>query len=477
MVINQKEDKNPFRKGNDHMSEYFNTNGFQEDNGTGEPYHPSAYTYIPTDPIEPDSIKKPEKKKKKKGGIGKKIGLFLLCGVIVGGAGAGTFIGVMKASGYEDMLQNAVSTANQSSQTQIAQAETTNTSSSSGSSSAGSSTVADVAEAAMPSIVAITNTQIYQNNDWSYFFGGSSSQEVTGSGSGIIIGQNDTELLVLTNYHVIEGANALTVTFIDDSTADAQIKGTAESNDLAVVAIPIDSLSSDTLSQIKIATLGDSNALRVGDEVVAIGNALGYGQSLTYGHVSALSREVTINNETLTLLQTDAAINPGNSGGALLNMNGEVIGINSAKYSGDGVEGMGFAIPVSEAQDIINSLMNKETRTEVAEEDASWLGIQGVDINSSNAQMYNMPEGVYVYSIVENGPAASSDLQERDIITALEGTGVSSMDELQTQLSYYAGGTTVELTVQRLVDGQYQEQTISVTLGYRSDYQSGSTQQ
>ena len=327
----------------------------------------------------------------------------------------------------------------------------------------------------MPSIVAITNTQIYQNNDWSYFFGGSSSQEVTGSGSGIIIGQNDTELLVLTNYHVIEGANALTVTFIDDSTADAQIKGTAESNDLAVVAIPIDSLSSDTLSQIKIATLGDSNALRVGDEVVAIGNALGYGQSLTYGHVSALSREVTINNETLTLLQTDAAINPGNSGGALLNMNGEVIGINSAKYSGDGVEGMGFAIPVSEAQDIINSLMNKETRTEVAEEDASWLGIQGVDINSSNAQMYNMPEGVYVYSIVENGPAASSDLQERDIITALEGTGVSSMDELQTQLSYYAGGTTVELTVQRLVDGQYQEQTISVTLGYRSDYQSGST--
>ena len=281
---------------------------------------------------------------------------------------------------------------------------------------------------------------------------------------------------MLTNYHVIEGASALTVNFVDGSSADAQIKGTAENNDLAVIAVPLDSLSDDTMNAIKIATLGDSDALRVGDEVIAIGNALGYGQSLTYGHVSALSRDVTVDNKTMKLLQTDAAINPGNSGGALLNMSGEVIGINSAKYSDTDVEGMGFAIPVSEAMDIINSLMNKETRTEVAEEDASWLGINGVDMSQNDARTYNMPEGVYVYSLVENGPAAAAGLQERDIITAIEGTGVASMNELKTQLSYYAGGTQVELTVERLTDGQYTEMTIPVTLGYMKDYQQNGQQ-
>ncbi len=453
------------------MNEYYNGN-FQDGN---EQDMSSAYTYIPTEPIGPDEIKKPEKKHKKKGsGIWKKVGMFLLCGVLLGGAGAGTFIGVMKVTGYEDKLEQAADAAEASGTTRVQTAETT---SSGGSSSTGTSTVADVAESAMPSIVAITNTQIYQSNDWSYFFGNQGgTQEVTGAGSGIIIGQNDTELLILTNYHVIEGASALTVTFDDGSSADAQIKGTAENNDLAVIAVPLDSLSSDTMSAIKIATLGDSNALRVGDEVIAIGNALGYGQSLTYGHVSALSREVTVDDKTLTLLQTDAAINPGNSGGALLNMKGEVIGINSAKYSDTDVEGMGFAIPVSEAEDIINSLMNAQTRTAVDEENASWLGITGVDMNQVNAQMYNMPEGVYVYSIAENGPAASSELQEKDIITAIEGTNVASMDELKTQLSYYEGGTEVTLTVERLVNGEYQEMEIPVTLGYMRDYEASSQQ-
>ena len=448
------------------MSEYYGDNGFQNDNGAEENHQSSVYTYIPTEPIEPEMIKKPEKKRKKK--IWKKIGVFFLCGIILGGTAAGTFVGVMKVSGYEEKLQKAVDVANQAGTAKIATTETTPTSTSNNSSSG--NTVADVAENAMPSIVAITNTQIYQNNNWGYFFGGG-NQEVTGSGSGIIIGQNDTELLVLTNYHVIDGANSLTVTFIDDSTADAQVKGTAEGNDLAVLAVSLEAMSSETRNAIKIATLGDSDSLRVGDEVIAIGNALGYGQSLTYGHVSALSREVTIDNKTLTLLQTDAAINPGNSGGALLNMSGEVIGINSAKYSSEDVEGMGFAIPVSEAQDIIDDLMTKETRTAVSDEDASYLGINGVDMDASSAKMYNMPEGVYVYSLIEGGPAESSELKAMDIITAIEGTTVSSMSELKEQLTYYAGGTEVELTVKRLTDGEYTEQKIKVTLGYNKDYQ------
>ncbi len=451
--------------GNDNIQD-----GYQQETGSSS----SVYTYIPTEPIEPNSIKKPEKKKKKGGGFFKKLGVFLLCGVLFGGAGAGAFIGVMKVSGYEKKLQDAVDAANQETKVaKVEQAETTPVSTG-GSAASSGNVVADVAENAMPSIVAITNTQMYESDGWESFFygyGGYGNREMSGSGSGIIVGQNETELLVLTNYHVIDGADSLTVTFTDGNTAEAQVKGTAEDNDLAVIAIPLESMNADTLGAIKIATLGDSNALRVGDEVIAIGNALGYGQSLTYGHVSALSREVTIENRTLTLLQTDAAINPGNSGGALLNMKGELIGINSAKYSSEDVEGMGFAIPVSEAEEIIYSLMTKQTRQSVSEDEASWLGINGVDMNGNNAKQYNMPEGVYVYSLVEDGPAAASELMERDIITAVEGSRVSSMNELKTMLSYYAGGTQIELTVQRLEENEYVEKKISVTLGYRKDYQ------
>ncbi|MCI9486971.1 MAG: trypsin-like serine protease [Lachnospiraceae bacterium] len=451
--------------GNDNIQD-----GYQQEAGSSS----SVYTYIPTEPIEPNSIKKPEKKKKKGGGFFKKLGVFLLCGVLFGGAGAGAFIGVMKVSGYEKKLQDAVDAANQETKVaKVEQAETTPVSTG-GSAASSGNVVADVAENAMPSIVAITNTQMYESDGWESFFygyGGYGNREMSGSGSGIIVGQNETELLVLTNYHVIDGADSLTVTFTDGNTAEAQVKGTAEDNDLAVIAIPLESMNADTLGAIKIATLGDSNALRVGDEVIAIGNALGYGQSLTYGHVSALSREVTIENRTLTLLQTDAAINPGNSGGALLNMKGELIGINSAKYSSEDVEGMGFAIPVSEAEEIIYSLMTKQTRQSVSEDEASWLGINGVDMNGNNAKQYNMPEGVYVYSLVEDGPAAASELMERDIITAVEGSRVSSMNELKTMLSYYAGGTQIELTVQRLEENEYVEKKISVTLGYRKDYQ------
>ncbi|MCI8464675.1 MAG: trypsin-like serine protease [Lachnospiraceae bacterium] len=454
------------------MSDYYGNDSFQKDYGQETDSTSPIYTYIPTDPIEPDMIRKPEKKKKKSGGFLKKLGVFFLCGVLFGGAGAGAFIGVMKVSGYEKKLQDVVDVANRSEETKTAKIETAETTpTSTGGAVSSGNAVADVAENAMPSIVAITNTRMYETNGWDYFFYGNGNREMNGSGSGIIIGQNETELLVLTNYHVIDGADSLTVTFTDGSTAQAQIKGTAENNDLAVIAVPLESLSTETRDAIKIATMGDSNNLRVGDEVIAIGNALGYGQSLTYGHVSALSREVTIDNRTLTLLQTDAAINPGNSGGALLNMKGEVIGINSAKYSSEDVEGMGFAIPVSEAQEIIDGLMTKQTRSAVAEEDASWLGINGVDMNGADARQLNMPEGVYVYSIVEGGPAEASELMERDIITAVEGSRVSSMDELKTMLSYYAGGTEVELTIERLENNEYVEKSIKVTLGYRRDYQ------
>lgn len=455
------------------MSDYYGNDNFQNEYDRGSVSDTPVYTYIPTEPIEPDNIKKPEKKKKKSGGFAKKLGVFLLCGVLFGGAGAGAFIGVMKVSGYEKKLQDAVDAANRPTETKVAKVETAETTPvSTGTNNSSGNAVADVAENVMPSIVAITNTQIYENNGWEYFFYGyGGNREMSGSGSGIIVGQNETELLVLTNYHVIDGANSLTVTFIDENTAEAQVKGTAEDNDLAVIAVPLDSLSEETRNAIKVATLGDSNNLRVGDEVIAIGNALGYGQSLTYGHVSALSREITIDNKTLTLLQTDAAINPGNSGGALLNMKGEVIGINSAKYSSEDVEGMGFAIPVSEAEDIIYSLMTKQTRKVVEEDEASWLGINGVDMNGTDAKQYNMPEGVYVYSIVEDGPAAASDLRERDIITAVEGSKVSSMDELKTMLTYYTGGTEIELTVQRLENNEYVQMSIPVTLGYRKAYQ------
>ncbi|MCI8505917.1 MAG: trypsin-like serine protease [Lachnospiraceae bacterium] len=455
------------------MNDYYGNDNSQNEYGKETGSNSSVYTYIPTEPIEPETIKKREKKKKRGGGgFWKKLGVFLLCGVLFGGAGAGAFIGVMKISGYEKKLQDAVDAANRPAETKVAkveQAETTPTST--GGAVSSGNAVADVAENAMPSIVAITNTQMYESNGWDYFFYGGGNREMSGSGSGIIVGQNETELLVVTNYHVIAGADSLTVTFTDGNTAEAQVKGTAEDNDLAVIAIPLDSMDKDTLGAIKVATMGDSNSLRVGDEVIAIGNALGYGQSLTYGHVSALSREVTIDNKTLTLLQTDAAINPGNSGGALLNMKGELIGINAAKYSSEDVEGMGFAIPVSEAQDIIYSLMTKQTRTVVDEEDASWLGINGVDMNGNDARQYNMPEGVYIYSIVEDGPAAASELMERDIITAIEGSRISSMNELKNMLSYYAGDTQIELTVQRLENNEYVEKKLSVTLGYRRDYQ------
>ncbi len=323
--------------------------------------------------------------------------------------------------------------------------------------------VSSIVEKAMPSVVAINNTMLMQQQTW---FGPSQTVEVPSSGSGIIVGQNDEELLIVTNNHVVEDSKELTVTFIDNSQVSAAIKGTDSETDLAVIAIPLKDIPSDTMSQIKVATLGDSDSLKVGQGVIAIGNALGYGQSVTVGYVSALNRQVKAEDQTTrTLLQTDAAINPGNSGGALLNMKGEVIGINAAKYSSTEVEGMGYAIPISQAQDIINELMNKKTRVVVDEKEQGYLGIQGQNIDETAANMYGMPRGIYVYKIVEDSAASQSDLREKDIITKFDGQTVRTMADLKDMLTYYKGGDTVNLTVQSLENGQYEERTVQITLG------------
>lgn len=321
--------------------------------------------------------------------------------------------------------------------------------------------VSPIVEAAMPSVVAITNTMLYQNNTW---FGATQTYEVPSSGSGIIVGQNDTELLIVTNNHVIEDSTSLQVTFIDESTVDAAVKGTDSESDLAVIAVPLDSISADTKSQIKAATMGDSDSLKMGQGVIAIGNALGLGQSVTVGHVSALNREINVDGLTKTVIQTDAAINPGNSGGALLNAQGELIGINEAKYASTDVEGVGYAIPISLVKDTIENLMNKTTKVELPEEEQGYLGIQIQNINSATSQMYGMPEGVYVYKITENSAAANSDLREKGIITKFDGETVHSYADLTELLTYYKAGSTVTLTVQRLENGEYTEKEVEITL-------------
>ena len=328
--------------------------------------------------------------------------------------------------------------------------------------------VSQVVEEAMPAVVAVASTAVYQMPDFGFgwfFGGGSQSYEVPSSGSGIIIGENDTELLIVTNNHVVQDTVSLKITFVDDTAVDAVIKGTDTDTDLAVISVPLDQIPQETKEKIAVARLGDSDGLKVGQGVIAIGNALGYGQSVTVGYVSALNREIkTSDGNARVLLQTDAAINPGNSGGALLNMKGEVIGINAAKYSSTEVEGIGYAIPVSGVQDILDELMNRKTRSEVAEEKRGYLGIQGTTVDEDAAAAFGMPKGVYVYKILKDGAAADSQLREKDIITKLDGMTVKSMQELQKLLKGYEAGETIELLVQRQEDGQYKEIQIPVTL-------------
>ena len=335
----------------------------------------------------------------------------------------------------------------------------------------------------MPSIVSITNKSVQEVQNYFSMFGyGGQAQEVesTSVGSGIIIGKNDTELLIVTNNHVVEGADTLSASFIDNSVYEATIKGTDSDNDLAVIAVPLSSISDDTMSQIAVAAVGDSDSLKVGEQVVAIGNALGYGQSVTTGIVSATDRTLSSSDsddsnalisstvttkETPTYIQTDAAINPGNSGGALVNMKGEVIGINSAKLASTEVEGMGYAIPITRVSSIIEELMNETTRTKVADSQKSSIGIAGITVDSNINAAYGIPAGVYVASVTPGSGAEAAGIRKGDVITKFDGKAVSTIQELKEKLQYYAAGEAVSITVQSPGEGGiYTEKERTITL-------------
>jgi len=489
--------------------------GYRSTSGTGSSYNnrstwdqpgegSSTYRYkfdrvdngaVPKEPVRrARQLPKPKREKSGNGnGILKRGLALLLAGVLFGGAAGGVFVGVTHIAqskgiiaGVEKETQQGISDGAQD-ESQVAALP--NGQGSTGESSAvriadnGTAArldVSDVVDKVMPSVVGITNTQIYENINnyydyFRYFFGGGygggypgdgeQKEYTAGSGSGIIIGENDTEYLIVTNNHVIEGASSLTITFADDSTATANVKGSDSEADLAVVAVDKSALSNETKSAISVATLGDSSELKPGQGVIAIGNALGFGQSVTVGYISALNREVTTDdNVTRTLLQTDAAINPGNSGGALVNLDGEIIGINAAKYSDTQVEGIGYAIPVTAVEDIIGDLMGRRTKVEVPEEQRGYLGINGASVDDATAQNLGMPKGVYVYSVIENGAAASAGILPKDIITKLDGERVVTMQQLQESLASYSMGDTVPVTVERLENGEYAEHEVSVTL-------------
>lgn len=392
---------------------------------------------------------------KPKKGYAKKVALVVGAAVLFGAVGGVTMQGTSYLTG-KLLGKNTKSTVGTTKTVSNAKLTT--------STSTVTSDVSDIVENTLPSIVSITNMSVQEVQN---FFGGISQQESESAGSGIIISQNDSELLVVTNNHVVEGSDTLTVTFNDGNSVEAQIKGTDSARDLAVVAVPLDKISDDTMNAIKVATLGDSDSLKVGEPAIAIGNALGYGQSVTTGIVSATRR--TIDGFDGEYIQTDAAINPGNSGGALLNANGEVIGINSAKINSSAVEGMGFAIPISDASDVIQNLMNKEIRSKVSDEERGYLGIKGYDVSEEGAQMYNMPTGVYVKEVMSGGGAEKAGLTKGSIITGFEGSSISGMSSLQEQLQYYKAGEEVTLTVQ-IPDknGEYTEKDIKVTLGKNS---------
>ena len=420
----------------------------------------------------------------------KKIGAITLSAVLFGGVAAGTFQGVNYLTGY---TAEQTAQAEESAQSASVGSGSAGSPAQNGSASAGSQTlqtatasdsgemsVADVADYVMPSIVSITNRSVQKVQNYFSMFGyygmQPQAQETESVGSGIIIGQNDSELLIATNNHVVEGADTLTVSFIDNQAYEANLKGTDAENDLAVIAVPLTGISADTMAQIKPATLGSSDDLRVGEQVVAIGNALGYGQSVTTGIVSATNRTLTETSSdgrpvqsSASYIQTDAAINPGNSGGALVNMKGEVVGINSAKLASTEVEGMGYAIPVSRASSIISTLMNESTLTKVAENERGTLGITATTVPASVTEAYGIPTGVYVSEVTEGSGAQAAGLRRGDVITALDGRSVTDVSQLQELLQYYKAGQTVNLTVQSITDSAYAEKTVSLTLSGQAD--------
>ena len=377
-----------------------------------------------------------------------------------------TFMGVNAVAG-KYFVTNTTQQTSSSKATTSKNSDSSSTLKLSQSSSTVTSDVSDIVNNAMPSVVAITNMSVQEVQS---YFGGTQQQESTSCGSGIIIGKNDSELLIVTNNHVVEGAETLTVSFANETSVEASIKGTDSSKDLAVVAVPLDSIDDDTMNAISIITLGDSDKLQVGEPVIAIGNALGYGQSVTTGIVSALDRNLDMEGFDSKLIQTDAAINPGNSGGALLNANGELIGINTAKVNANAVEGMGYAIPISDATSVIENLMNRETRMKVDESEQGFLGIEGYDVTSEKAEMYSIPTGVFVRSVEDGSAADKAGITAECIITKFDGITIDSMSTLQSQMQYFKAGDKVEVVIEvpNKSGTKYEEKTVTVTLGERS---------
>ena len=418
-----------------------------------------------------------------------------LCAVLAGGLAAGSFEGVNKLAGWSGAT--TVEAASNKDETTLTYAKSekkdadtsdskSDTGKDTGSTAKGNLDVSEIASEALPSIVSITTKSVQEVQNYFGMYGmygyapQQQEQEVEGSGSGIIVGKNDDELLIATNYHVVEGADTLSVAFTDGNAVEASVKGFDEERDLAVVSVSLDDVEDDTMDAISIAKIGSSDDLKVGEQVVAIGNALGYGQSVTTGIVSAKNRRMDSDNNTVTdgsddssdgvnLIQTDAAINPGNSGGALLNMEGEVVGINSAKLASTEVEGMGYAIAISDVTDILQNLMNETSRDKLDDSEHGVLGIEGSSVSSEAVQMYGIPAGVFVKKVTEGGAADKAGLKANSVITEFNGKAVSSTDQLIEYLSYYEPDEEVELTVQVPHGTSYKEETVKVTLDENTD--------
>lgn len=448
---------------------------------------------------------KPVKQKKQSGGFGKKVLAGLCCGLVFGVfAGIGfqavdaahdgftraksAFSAIVGNSSQDSALAEASGSGDAAEDVLLPDSSSDAAEASSGSikqtldnltpqtqTEAVVTDVTQVVKAVMPSVVSVSNTYVQRGT----FFGQEYSSEAVSSGSGIIVGENDSELLIVTNYHVVESADTLSVQFVDEEQVQAQIKGTDADKDLAVLAVQLSDIKEDTLNQISIASLGSSDDLTVGEPVIAIGNALGYGQSVTTGVVSALNRPIAVtsqegqtgDSQINTFIQTDAAINPGNSGGALLNTKGEVIGINSNKIGGSTVEGMGYAIPISDAKPIIEELMQKETRLKVDEANKGVLGITGVNVEAQYSEVYGIPMGAYVSSVTDNSGAAAAGLVRGDIITAINGETVETMEELKEEMNYYQAGDVVTLTIMQGSPTGYQSKDVQVTLGKQMNAQ------
>lgn len=427
--------------------------------------------------------------------IAKKGLTFSLCAVLAGGLAAGSFEGVNKLAGWSGAT--TVEAASNKDETTLTYAKSekkdadasdskSDTGKDTGSTAKGSLDVSEIVSEALPSIVSITTKSVQEVQNYFGMYGmygyapQQQEQEVEGSGSGIIVGKNDDELLIATNYHVVKGADTLSVAFTDGNAVEASVKGFDEERDLAVVSVSLDDVEDDTMDAVSIANIGSSDDLKVGEQVVAIGNALGYGQSVTTGIVSAKNRRMDSDNNTVTdgsddssdgvnLIQTDAAINPGNSGGALLNMEGEVVGINSAKLASTEVEGMGYAIAISDVTDILQNLMNETSRDKLDDSEHGVLGIKGSSVSSEAVQMYGIPAGVFVKEVTEGGAADKAGLKANSVITEFNGKTVSSNNQLIEYLSYYEPDEEVELTVQVPHGTSYKEETVKVTLDENTD--------